>query len=106
MTVLVHPLVEEEWTQKGYVRVETWRNTSPRILMADPERTCLRKLRDGHCTMDKDHRGRCSTVTFVCDGCGKTRRGTPDVQDEDIALCFMCYGKPFRDSYYGRPEYQ
>lgn len=60
---------------------------------------CGHKLRTGNCKMDGGHKGRHSTVTFVCDVCGKTRRGQPiDVQDgrsgEVFGLCFMCVGAP------------
>lgn len=42
--------------------------------------TCGREMRDDtECSMDEGHRGRCSSVTFVCDACGKARRGQPDV---------------------------
>jgi hypothetical protein len=53
--------------------------------------TCGRALRGGrYCTMDHSHRGRCSSVTFCCDGCGKQRRGQPAAQDEGGWYCFMC----------------
>lgn len=62
---------------------------------------CWRKLRGGdYCRMDKGHKGRCSSVTFCCDACGKTRRGQPygwgpdeggpDADPHGLAFCFMC----------------
>lgn len=74
------------------------RNLGMRVL--DPEQSCVRKMRDGHCAMDKDHRGRCSTVVFQCEGCDKTRRGQPagvhqvklgdGTIDDEFPFCFMC----------------
>lgn len=50
--------------------------------------------------MEPEHRGRCASVTFDCDGCGKTRRGSPSARrsivlgdgtvDEVFEFCFMC----------------
>lgn len=50
--------------------------------------------------MESEHRGRCASVTFDCDGCGKTRRGSPSSQskvvlgdgtvDDVFDFCFMC----------------
>jgi hypothetical protein len=63
-----------------------------RVMVCDPATTCLHQLRSGKCRMDKDHRGRHSTVVFGCDGCGKTVRGTPASShpDEGVAFCFLC----------------
>ena len=50
----------------------------------------------GTCTLDKDHRGHHSGVTYQCDGCGKVRRGQPYAWARDgeyehgLAFCFMC----------------
>jgi hypothetical protein len=50
----------------------------------------------GTCELDAGHRGHHSTVVFGCDGCGKTRRGTPHrymqdgEYDNGLAFCFMC----------------
>ena len=71
------------------------------VKVHDPERTHLRPMRGGgYCTMDKDHKGRCSSVTFQCEGCGKTRRGRPEAThqvklgdgtvDDSFDFCFMC----------------
>ena len=64
---------------------------------ANTTTTCARRLRTGPCSMDSGHRGRCSTVTFHCDGCGSTRRGRPVVEGynrwdglPEVAFCFMC----------------
>lgn len=62
---------------------------------------CERKLRGGDlCHMDKGHRGRCSSVTFECETCGKIRRGRPHATevvrlgdgtvDDVFEFCFMC----------------
>lgn len=67
---------------------------------------CERKMRDDKfmqgetCKMEKDHRGRCSCVTFYCEGCGKIRRGRPAGQsvvrlgdgsiDDSFDFCFLC----------------
>jgi hypothetical protein len=42
-----------------------------------PRELCERKMSTGTCTMDKGHRGRCTTSSFVCDCCNKSRRGAP-----------------------------
>ena len=50
----------------------------------------------GTCTLDPEHKGHHSTVSFTCDACGKTRRGTPHVYGRDgeypqgLQFCFMC----------------
>lgn len=72
-----------------------------RTILADRKTTCLHELRSGYCTMDKGHKGRHSTVTFGCDGCGKTRRGQPYRSNEEVAMCFMCCLES--DRYYGGP---
>jgi hypothetical protein len=59
---------------------------------------CHKELRGGWgtCQHDAGHKGRCSSVVFRCDCCGKTRRGTPTAWSRDgeyvrgIAICFMC----------------
>ena len=59
-------------------------------------RDCGEEMRDGECTMRVHHRGRHSTVSFYCDGCGEVRRGSPsgfarDINgDVDAAFCFLC----------------
>lgn len=63
-------------------------------------RYCERQMRDGLCVLDLNHRGRCTTVGFYCDGCGRMRRGQPaahatqlmsDGYHEPVAdICFMC----------------
>lgn len=62
---------------------------------------CNRPLRTGSCQMDAGHRGRCSTVTFFCDGCGQTRRGYPYSAERnphdgevEVVFCFMCIRVP------------
>jgi hypothetical protein len=68
---------------------------------ARPNR-CNRPMRDGACQMRPAHRGRHSTVTFDCDGCGATRRGQGrkyDVivggeVDDQFEFCFMCESVP------------
>lgn len=59
--------------------------------------TCNHPVRGGgECKLDPDHKGHHSTVTFVCDGCGKTRRGQPAAWGRDgeypqgLQFCFMC----------------
>ena len=66
-------------------------------LFDEPGRTCARAMRDGRCQMDPGHRGRCSTVTFTCDNCDKTRRGQPVAYARnpwdgvaEAQFCFMC----------------
>lgn len=58
---------------------------------------CDTTLRTGECVLDRDHRGRCSTVGFYCDGCGKMRRGQPVAQARnqwdgipEAEFCFLC----------------
>jgi hypothetical protein len=89
-----------------------------RALLCDPERTCLQSMRGwqtaygdkeeiclGRCRLDKGHRGRCATVVFHCDLCGKGRRGSPAYQDENVAACWMCYGLPKLNPLYGVEGY-
>lgn len=107
-----HELNEEEYVQKGWVKVsEEWHYDEVkgkrfrRINFANPENTCLKSLRDGPCVMDKDHKGRCTTVAFGCDGCGKMRRGRPykEALDVDgvpeVQFCFMCIKVESDDPY-------
>lgn len=58
---------------------------------------CERKMRTGSCTMDKGHRGRCTTSSFVCDACGKSRRSQPAEQARnpwdgviEAEFCWFC----------------
>ena len=62
---------------------------------------CGEEMRTGTCTLDPDHRGRHTTMSFYCDICGKQRRGSAphavikelmgDGYWEDMAqVCFMC----------------
>lgn len=55
--------------------------------------TCRYKMkRGGHCTMQLGHKGH-TTVSFVCDSCGNTRRGNGrrfDSADDTLVICFMC----------------
>ena len=59
-------------------------------------RYCQRFLRSGNCGLDLNHKGRCSTVVFYCDACGKMRRGHPAGQAldldgvPDVEFCFLC----------------
>lgn len=66
-----------------------------------PRSTCARRLRGGgRCALDPDHRGRCSSVAFCCDACGKTYRGSPyghgpdeggpDADPRGLGFCFPC----------------
>lgn len=57
-------------------------------------------MRDGFCEVESGHRGRCSTVAFYCDGCGRQCRGQPHATHQDLQsdgnyepvadFCFMC----------------
>jgi len=55
-------------------------------------------MRDGACSLDTGHRGRCSTVTHYCDLCGKRRRGaSPHAQEVnpfdgciEVQACWFC----------------
>lgn len=75
-----------------------------------PEGVCGHAMRGGRfCTMNHDHRGRHASVTYLCDGCGKRRRGQPHRWAPDgeyemgLAFCFMCSAEqilnPFGDMY-------
>lgn len=51
----------------------------------------------GTCTLDYGHHSKGhSTVTFVCDACGKARRGYPAAYGRDgeypqgLQFCFLC----------------
>ena len=79
----------EYWEEEGYVVVEEI--DRERVIMARPGKVCLRELRGGHkCLMDKDHRGRCTSVVFVCDVCSDTRRGQPHGSNGEVQWCFLC----------------
>ena len=60
----------------------------------------------GECSLDSGHRGHHSTVVFVCEGCGKTRRGQPHATeliivfgeiDDRFEFCFLCSGQTDAD---------
>lgn len=66
-----------------------------------PERRILhdRPLRGGGlCRLNQGHKGRCSSRTFLCDGCGRILRGSPaattpgggDPEDGTLEYCFLC----------------
>lgn len=103
-TLIEHP---EIYPESRYVILSTSVHTDysglryERTTLADRETTCLHELRSGPCTMDKGHRGRHTTVSFGCDGCGKSRRGHPYRSNEEVAMCFMCCLES--DRYYGGP---
>lgn len=91
----VHESRRAELETKGYALVEQRDNGW--IGFVKTEDTCLRPMRTGVCLMSKGHRGRCSTVVFYCDACGKTRRGHAHIEvynayDEcvEVEICFMC----------------
>lgn len=89
MSVNVHIDRVPEFESQGYVVVGAdW--TGRRVDMEHAGLICLSAMRDGPCRLDKGHRGRCSTVAFYCDGCGKRRRGAPRSANEDVAFCFLC----------------
>lgn len=98
--ILVHKDVEQEYLDKGYIPVETTKLGNH--WLCHPDDYCLRKMRGGkYCTMEKAHRGRCSSVTFYCDACGKQRRGQAHRQEFDIngdllvQFCWMCVDGPY-----------
>jgi hypothetical protein len=68
------------------------------------EYTCGRQLRSKRrCTKDKGHRGRCCSVTFYCDHCGKARESVPVAYGyEGEKYCFMCVHVlyPYPQEYY------
>ena len=94
----------EKLSGEGWVEVE---NSPKGIIMANPDETCLHEMRSGKCLMDKDHRGRHSTIVFYCEGCGKVMRGTPHLIqqvklgdgsiDDEFGFCFMCFKKDERE---------
>lgn len=70
------------------------------------ERVCGHRMRGGmRCNMDPDHRGRHSSVAWVCDGCGRRRRSAVHSHAPDgeypmgLHFCFMCAGPPARSEY-------
>lgn len=73
--------------------------------------TCDRPMRGGGtCGLYAGHRGRCSTVTFDCDGpCGKRQRGYPTstARDSDgvpvAQFCFVCTITAAREVGYPAP---
>jgi hypothetical protein len=92
--MMVHESQEVEFISKGYVVVE---RNGVMVTLALPSETCLREMRgDRKCIMDKNHRGRCASVAFFCDACGKMRRGTPtghsyDSNDDPTTdYCWFC----------------
>jgi hypothetical protein len=52
----------------------------------------------GPCELEAGHKGRHSTEVFVCEACGKARRGKPAAEAVDghpdegayMKFCFMC----------------
>lgn len=74
---------------------------------------CKHVLRTGKCTLDAGHKGRHSSVTWICDACGKKRRGSVYAYSRDgeyengLAFCFMCAG-PLRGAqqeWFTNPHY-
>lgn len=61
----------------------------------------VRGLPGETCKLDPDHRGSHSWRAFICDGCGKRRRGVPYVDDHETGLgfCFLCCGPPAKRGY-------
>jgi hypothetical protein len=58
---------------------------------------CGHVMRTGTCNMDAGHRGRHTTVAWLCDGCSKMRRGVPAASDPEAgSFCFMCIKIPDR----------
>ena len=53
---------------------------------------CDTRMKTGMCKLDKWHPGRHATAVFVCDSCGKARRGSPYERDygAELGFCFMC----------------
>lgn len=53
---------------------------------------CGRPMRSGRfCNMDFGHKGRCCSVAWECDGCGKKRRSHPSSTHPEAGwYCFMC----------------
>lgn len=98
----VHEDRKDEFLAKGYTQIGRplpLRDGRPSswVAFVQTDKTCLREMRTGLCLMDKGHRGRCSTVVFWCDGCGKSRRGMPHAEVRnnfdgtvEVELCFMC----------------
>jgi hypothetical protein len=90
-----HSRLAEYVQEKGYVWIETMPNGAEHL--EHPDRTCLMEMaRGGVCLLDKDHNGQHSQVVFGCDGCDKTRRGSPDQVDVDcngdvlVQFCWFC----------------
>lgn len=58
-------------------------------------RLCNAQMRDGRCAMDAGHKGRCTTVAFECDTCGKRRRGQPVAELrnpwDDVVEAVQCW---------------
>ncbi len=89
--------LEDVVQRRGYVWI---RDTSQgqRCDVADPDSTCLKPLERSQipCTMDAGHRGKCSSITFYCEICGKRRRSQPyrTAYDPDgvpdAHFCYMC----------------
>lgn len=105
MSVFVSHLHEQQYRDKGWVEVGQKMvhgidGPFLRFHFVDPEKTCLQKMRTGMCLMDIGHRGRHTTVTFYCDGCGKTCRGQvyryayDSNGDPDVAFCWFCCEGP------------
>jgi hypothetical protein len=95
VTINIHESHLQSKLDKGYRIVEQFRNG--RVEVAHPDDTCLREMRGNtFCLMDKDHRGRCSSVVFYCEACNKTRRGRYyqaafDGNGEvDVVFCWFC----------------
>ena len=73
--------------------------------MPDPGGAPVRGMRGMTCRLDPGHKRTHSINAYVCDGCGKNRRGYPHYHGETwdgtdtISLCFMCAGPVGRGRY-------
>lgn len=65
----------------------------------NPLKLCGFPVRGGGvCSLDEGHRGLHTSRTYVCDSCGKRRRGAPAFTDneEGLGVCFLCVAEAKR----------
>lgn len=70
------------------------------VNLANPDVQCCRLMKnDRHCLLYADHKGKCTSQAFYCDGCGLWKRGRPVSHiydsngDATVDFCWWCTHK-------------
>ena len=74
----------KNYMEKGHVVIGELKGAPNWVEIADPEYTCLEKMRGGKlCLLSRDHKAKGhSSVVFYCEGCDRTVKGEPYVIQE------------------------